>query len=71
MNIFVAIALPWLSFYLRKKWFNGTVALIFHILAFLSLFPSGLGFIIWLVLAIWAVFSYNYSQAKTKKKVNH
>ena len=61
---FLAIVLPWLFFLLRKKWTHAFVALIFQILAIYSLFPFGVGIIIWLALPIWAVFSYNSSRAK-------
>lgn len=61
--IFIAIMLPWLSFLLRKKWSSAVVALLLHALAIYSLFPFGVGFVLWLVLAVWAVMAYNYSQA--------
>lgn len=61
---FIAVLLPWLSFLLRKKWLNALMAFVFQSLAIYSLFPTGIGVVIWLIVASWAVLAYNNEKSK-------
>lgn len=68
--ILIAIIFPALSFFLNGKIFHGIVALVLHIIACLTFVFFGIGFIIWLVLAIWAATSLSkYKNEELNKKM--
>lgn len=60
--VFIAVILPWLSFLLRRKWKSALLALILQVLAIYSLFPFGVGIVLWLATSVWAVLDYNASK---------
>jgi len=67
--ILIALIFPALAFFLNGKIFQGIIALVLHIIACLTFVFFGIGFIIWLVLAIWAATSLSrYKTEKLNKK---
>ena len=64
----IAIIFPGLSFFLNGKIISGVIALVLQIVAILTFLVFGLGFFIWLVLAIWAVVSNNNKKADARTK---
>jgi uncharacterized protein (DUF58 family) len=63
--ILIAILFPGLSFLLRGKILSALVALVLQIIAVITFLFFGIGFMLWLILAIWAVVSYQ--NARTQK----
>ncbi len=66
MTTLIAIIFPGLSFFLNGKIFSGIIALILQIVAIFTFLIFGLGFFIWLILAIWAVSSNNNKKADAR-----
>jgi predicted membrane metal-binding protein len=64
--ILVAILVPGLSFLLRGKLISALAALILQVIAVFTSLVFGIGFMLWLILAIWAVVSYQ--NAKTARR---
>lgn len=64
----LAIFLPGLSFLLRGKIISAIFAIILQIVAVLTFLVFGLGFFIWVALAIWAVTSRNNGKVNDKMK---
>ncbi len=61
--LLIAIIFPGLSFILRGKFLSGIVAILLQMLAFLTTILFGFGFLVWAILAIWAVVSYFQGKA--------
>jgi hypothetical protein len=66
--ILIAILIPGLSFVLRGKILSAIVAFALQIAACFLFLVFGLGFILWLILAIWAVVSLNNGRNDAKLK---
>ncbi len=66
--ILIAIIFPGLSFILRGKLLSGIVAILLQVFAFLTSFLFGLGFIVWVILAAWAVVSYFQGKADRRNE---
>ena len=66
--ILLAILFPGISFLLRGKIFSAIIALILQVVAFLTFLLFGVGFFIWLILAILAVVSYNNGKAERRNE---
>lgn len=66
--IFIAILCPGLSFLLRGKIFSAILAIILQVVACFTFLFFGAGFFLWLVLAIWAVMSYNNAKADKRNR---
>ncbi len=66
--ILLAILFPGISFLLRGKIIQGIIALVLQVVAFFTFVIFGLGFFIWLIIAIWAVISYNNGKADKRHK---
>ena len=65
--VILALVLPWLSFLLRRKWKSAILALVLQVLAIYSLFPFGVGIVLWLGISVWAVLDYNASKANNRR----
>jgi hypothetical protein len=66
--ILIAILLPGLSFLLRGKLISAVVAIVLQIIAVITFLFFGIGFMLWLILAIWAVVSYQNAKADKHHK---
>ena len=67
--ILIAILAPWLSFLLRGKFLSAFVAFIVELIAAFSFFFFGLSFfVVWFILAAWAVMSYNNAKADKRNR---
>lgn len=66
--ILIAILLPGLSFLLRGKLISALAAIVLQIIAVFTFLLFGIGFMLWLILAIWAVMSYQNAQASRRHK---
>lgn len=64
--LLLAIILPGVSMLLNGRIISGIIAIILQIIACLTFLVFGIGFLLWLILAIWAVNSR--SKAKTERK---
>ena len=64
--IFIALICPGLSFLLRGKILSGLIAIILQVVAFLTFIFAGFGFVLWLILAIWAIISNNNDKAERR-----
>ena len=62
----IAILFPGLSFILRGRPFSGIIAIALQIVAFLTFLIFGIGFFLWLILAIWAIVSNNSDNANKR-----
>ena len=60
---FIAFLFPGISFLLRGKIVQGIVAIVLQISAVPLFFFFGLGFVIWICCAIWAILSINSERA--------
>lgn len=68
MTTLIAIIFPPLSFFLNGKIFSAIIAFFLQILAIFTFVFFGLGFFIWVILAIWAVSSNNNKKADARTK---
>jgi uncharacterized membrane protein len=66
--ILIAILLPGLSFLLRGKLISAVLAFVLQIIAVITFLFFGIGFMLWLILAIWAVLSYQNAKANKQHK---
>lgn len=67
--ILIAILAPWLSFLLRGKFLSAFVAFTIELIAAFSFIFFGLSFfVVWFILAIWAVTSYNNAKADKRNR---
>ena len=67
--ILIAILAPWLSFLLRGKFLSAFVAFVVELIAAFSFIFFGLSFfVVWAILAIWAVTSYNNAKADKRNR---
>ncbi|TAN15361.1 MAG: YqaE/Pmp3 family membrane protein [Chitinophagaceae bacterium] len=64
--ILIAILFPGLSFLLRGKIISAVIAMILQIIAVFFFLVFGIGALLWVILAIWAIASYN--EAKKEKR---
>ncbi|MRG45431.1 hypothetical protein GFS24_09910 [Chitinophaga sp. SYP-B3965] len=67
--ILIAIIAPWLSFLLRGKLLSALVAFIlelFAVLLFLFFMPAF--FVLWFIVATWAISSYNNAKADKRNR---
>lgn len=64
--ILIAILCPGLSFLLRGKIISAIIAILLQIVAVFTFLIFGAGVILWGILAVWSVLSYN--DAKNKKR---
>jgi hypothetical protein len=64
--ILIAILFPGLSFLLRGKIISAIVAIILQVIAVFFFLVFGIGALLWIILAIWAIASYN--EAKKEKR---
>jgi hypothetical protein len=64
--IFIAILFPGLSFLLRGKIISAIMAIILQVIAVFFFLVFGIGALLWIILAIWAIASYN--EAKKEKR---
>ncbi|TAM96460.1 MAG: YqaE/Pmp3 family membrane protein [Chitinophagaceae bacterium] len=64
--ILIAILFPGLSFLLRGKIMSAIMAIILQVIAVFFFLVFGIGALLWVILAIWAVASYN--EAKREKR---
>lgn len=62
----IAILCPGLSFILRGRPFSGIIAIALQVVAFLTFLIFGIGFFLWLILAIWAIVSNNNDRANKR-----
>lgn len=68
MMVIIAILCPGLSFLLRGKIISAFFAIILQIVAVLTFVFFGAGFLLWGLLAFWAVYSYNNAQARKRNR---
>jgi len=66
--IFIAILCPGLSFLLRGKLLSAILAIVLQVAACFTFVFFGAGFFLWLILAIWAVMSYNNAKADKRNR---
>jgi len=66
MMILIAIIFPGLSFLLRAKIVSGIIATILQVIAVFTFLIFGIGAILWVILVVWAIVSYN--NAKNEKR---
>lgn len=66
--ILLAILFPGISFLLRGKIIQGIIALVLQVIAIITSIFFGIGFFIWLAIAIWAIISYNNGKAGKRHK---
>jgi membrane protein implicated in regulation of membrane protease activity len=64
--ILIAILFPGLSFLLRGKIISAIMAIILQVIAVFFFLVFGIGALLWIILAIWAIASYN--EAKKEKR---
>lgn len=64
--ILIAIIFPGLSFLLRRKIISGIIAIILQVIAVFTFLIFGIGAILWIILVVWAIVSYN--NAKNEKR---
>ncbi|WP_375444883.1 hypothetical protein [uncultured Fibrella sp.] len=64
--IILAIFFPGVYFLSRGKIVSGFFAIVLQIVAVFTFLLFGLGFFIWLGIAIWAVISYNNEKAEKR-----
>lgn len=65
--LLLAIVLPGVSMLMNGRIISGIIAIVLQIIACLTFLMFGIGFLLWLILAIWAVNSR--SKAKTKRRL--
>ena len=68
MMILIAIIFPGLSFLLRGKIISGILAIILQVVAVFTFLIFGVGAILWIVLLIWAIVSYNNAKNEKRRK---
>lgn len=66
--ILIAILFPGLSFLLRLKIISAIIAIILQVISIITFLFFGAGFILWLILAIWAVMSYNNAKEDRRNR---
>lgn len=67
--ILIAIIAPWLSFLLRGKFLSAFVAFIVELIAAFSFIFFGASFfVVWFILATWAIISYNNAKADKRNR---
>ncbi|WP_343306619.1 YqaE/Pmp3 family membrane protein [Chitinophaga niabensis] len=66
--ILIAILCPGLSFLLRGKLIAAILAIVLQVVACFTFLFFGAGFFLWLILAIWAVMSYNNAKADKRSR---
>ena len=66
--ILMAILLPGLSFLLRGKILSAILAFVLQVIACLLFLVFGAGFLLWGILAVWAVVSYNKAKAHRRHR---
>jgi hypothetical protein len=64
--ILIAILFPGLSFLLRGKIICAILAILLQVIAVFFFLVFGIGALLWIILAIWAIASYN--EAKREKR---
>lgn len=65
--ILIAILFPGLSFLLRGKIISAIIAIILQTIAVFFFLALGIGALLWIILVIWAIASYN----ETKREKRH
>lgn len=68
MMIIIAMLCPGLSFLLRGKIISAFFAFILQVVAVFTFVFFGAGFLLWGLLAFWAVSSYNNAQANKRNR---
>lgn len=68
MMIIIAMLCPGLSFLLRGKIISALFAFILQVVAVFTFVFFGAGFLLWGLLAFWAVSSYNNAQANKRNR---
>lgn len=68
MMIIIAILFPGLSFLLRGKIISAVFAILLQVVACLTFVFFGAGFLLWALIAFWAVSSYNNARADKRNR---
>lgn len=67
--ILIAIIAPWLSFLLRGKFLSAILAFILELIAvLLFFFFTPAFFVLWFIVATWAISSYNNAKADKRNR---
>lgn len=66
--ILIAILIPGLSFLLRGKIVSAIIAFILQVVAVFTFLIFGIGALLWIILVVWAIASYNNAKKEKQHK---
>jgi hypothetical protein len=66
--ILLAILFPGLSFLFRGKILSALAAIVLQVIAVFTFLFFGVGFLLWVILAVWATVSYSNARAEKRNK---